>query len=231
MPPEPQRLTYEGTITRVVERAPQTRSLYLRLPDPARFTFTPGQFISCLLPIGAETVIRPYSLASSPEEPELEICLNLVPNGPGSHYLFGLAPGATLRFTGPWGTFTLDRAPDAECVFVADGPGIVPIRPMLGRALVTGGTHAVRLHYAAPTAAHLLYADEFEAAARRQSRFTFEPLIGGALASVIEQRYVHADTDRRRRFYICGVGGIVPQLRDLLRRAGYERRAVQYEKW
>jgi len=30
---------------------------------------------------------------------------------------------------------------------------------------------------------------------------------------------------------ICGVGDIVPQLRDLLRRAGYERRTVQYEKW
>jgi hypothetical protein len=27
------------------------------------------------------------------------------------------------------------------------------------------------------------------------------------------------------------VGDIVPRLRDLLRRAGYERRAVQYEKW
>ena len=51
------------------------------------------------------------------------------------------------------------------------------------------------------------------------------------LAEAIERRYVSEDQDRSRHFYICGVGDIVPQLRDLLRRAGYERRAVQYEKW
>ena len=39
------------------------------------------------------------------------------------------------------------------------------------------------------------------------------------------------DADRGRHFYICGVGMPVTQLRDLLRGAGYQRRAVQYEKW
>jgi ferredoxin-NADP reductase len=42
---------------------------------------------------------------------------------------------------------------------------------------------------------------------------------------------VDADGDRSRHFFICGIGPLVPALRDLLRRAGYERRAVQYEKW
>jgi ferredoxin-NADP reductase len=197
-----------------------------------RFSFVPGQFISCLLPVGGATLIRPYSLASSPEDAEvLEICLNLIPAGPGSTYLFGLDVGAALRFTGPWGTFTLERQPPAECVFVADGTGIVPIRPMLRRALMSGMSHPLRLHYAAPSAPYLLNAQEFEAAARSTTRFTFEPLLGGSLAEVVSQRYVAADQDRRRHFYICGVGDIVPNLRDLLRRAGYERRAVQYEKW
>src|SRR5262249_42832850 len=132
-----QRLTYEATIERIVERAPQTRSFFLRLPATQPLVFTPGQFISCLLPVGGETIIRPYSIASSPQETALDICLNLVPDGPGSHYLFGLDVGATLRFTGPWGTFTLERQPEAECVFIAEGTGIAPIRPMLLRALAS----------------------------------------------------------------------------------------------
>ena len=225
-------VTYEATIERIEEIAPETRSFRLRLPATQPFAFIPGQFISCLLPIGAETVIRPYSIASSPEEiGVLEICLNLVPNGPGSHYLFGLDVGAHVRFTGPWGTFTLAQPPAAECVFIAEGTGIAPIRPMLRRALASDAPYALRLDYAAASARHLLYAPELEAAARMHRRFMFAPLLGASLAEYVGQRYVDQDDDRTRHFYICGVGAIVPQLRDLLRRAGYQRRAVQYEKW
>jgi ferredoxin-NADP reductase len=136
-----------------------------------------------------------------------------------------------VRFTGPWGTFTLPRQPDAECVFIAEGTGIAPIRPMVYRALRSGSGYPLRLHYAARNPAYLLYAEEFERAARTQSRFTFVPLIGVSLLGAIAERYVTGDRDRSRHFYVCGVGDLVPQLRDLLRRNGYERRAVQYEKW
>lgn len=225
-----QRVTYEATIERIDEIAPVTRSLVLRLPPAPHFAFRPGQFISCLLPVGGE-LIRPYSIASDPEDSSrIEICLNLVPNGPGSRHLFSLAVGSTVRFTGPWGTFILDGAPAAECVFIAEGAGIAPIRPMLRRALA-GATHPVHLHYSATSAAHLLYAEELEVAARTHEGFTFAPLLDASLTEDIARRYVSSDSDRTRRFYICGVGDIVPQLRDLLRRSGYERRAVQYEKW
>jgi ferredoxin-NADP reductase len=228
----PGPVTYEATIERIIEIAPETRSFFLRLPPTRPFAFAPGQFISCLLPVGDKTIIRPYSIASSPEEAgRLEICLNLVPGGPGSHYLFSLDVGAAVCFTGPWGTFTLHQPPEAECVFIADGTGIAPIRPMVRRALAGASPHALHLHYAAPDAQHLLYAEEFTAAARAHPRFTFEPAFGTPLTDLIERRYVVADHDRSRRFYICGVGNIVPQLRDLLRHAGYERRAVQYERW
>jgi ferredoxin-NADP reductase len=228
---DPQRVTYDATIERIDAIAPETRSFVLRLPPAPRFAFKPGQFISCLLPVGNETIIRPYSIASDPEDvSRIEICLNLVPNGPGSHYLFGLTPGAVVRFTGPWGTFILEEPPRAECVFIAEGAGIAPIRPMLRRAQARA-THPTRLHYAAAGAAHLLYASEFEAAARVHIGFAFSPLLNGSLPDEITRRYVTADKVRTRHFFICAVGDIVPQLRDLLRRSGYERRAVQYEKW
>jgi len=228
----PQRVPFSATIERIVQRAPDTRSFFLRLPASQRLAFIPGQFISCLIPQNGGDAVRPYSIASNPEEPELlEICLNLVPSGFGSAYLFSLGVGASVRFTGPWGTFTLDRQPAAECVFIAESTGVAPIRPMLRRALAGGGAYPLRLHYAAPSAAHILYADEFEHAARTHPRFTFAPLVDGSLPDVITRQYLQRDEDRARHFYICGVGAIVPTLRDLLRRGGYERRAVQYEKW
>src|SRR5438132_14400294 len=114
-------IEYEARLVRFVEQEADTRALFLRQTTAPRIAFRPGQFISCLLPVGGETLIRPYSLASSPEEDDLEICLNLVPGGLASPYLLGLPVGAEVRFTGPWGTFVLDRAPETEAVFIADG--------------------------------------------------------------------------------------------------------------
>ena len=219
----------EARLARVVEHAPDTRSLFLRLPPGERLEFRPGQFVSCLLPVGERPpLIRPYSLASSPDDDELELCLNLVPDGPGSHHLFRLAPGTVVRFTGPWGTFVLDRAPDAEAVFIAHGTGIAPIRPMLRRALATA-RH--RLHLLHGIDGPALYGDELTALARDQSILTVEHVPSARLRDEVVRRWIDADDDRRRHFFVCGVGDIVRTLRDLLRRGGYERRAVQYEKW
>ncbi|HVM95472.1 MAG TPA: FAD-dependent oxidoreductase [Candidatus Acidoferrales bacterium] len=224
-------VTYEATIERIAEIAPQTRSFFLRLPSRSQFHFKAGQFLSFSLPVGGATLTRPYTVASGPEDELLEICLNLVPNGPGSNYLFGLQAGDVLRFTGPWGTFTFEHPPDAECVFISEGTGIAAIRPMLRRALTAHGSQGLHLHQAAPDRDHLLYSVELEAAAASHPRFNYEPLVARSLQTPIVERYIDGDSNRSRHFFICGVGDIVPQLRDRLRHAGYERRAVQYEKW
>jgi len=220
----------EARLEDIVEHGPGTRSLVLRPATP--LAFRPGQFVSCLLPVAGDTLIRPYSLASDPEAPgRLELLLDRVPDGPGSTYLFGLARGATVRFTGPWGTFVLDRAPGAPTVFVADGTGIAPIRPMLHRALATQTGHPLHLVYGAPHPERLVYRTELDHLAGTHATFTWTYVPSAALEAEIRRRYLDADTDRTRHFFLCGVGALVPTLRDLLRRGGYERRAVEYEKW
>ncbi len=236
------RAVYEADIVDIVEHAPDTRSLFLQLPGEQRLTFKPGQFLSLQLPVAGQDLTRPYSIASNPEENRvLEICLNLVPNGLGSHYLFERKIGEKLHFTGPWGTFIFDQPPQAECVFLADRTGVAAIRPMLRRALSMETPFPVHLLYGVPQEDQLLYRAEWETFARTSTHFNFTPLLSepslewrglqGTLLTEVEQRYVKADDDRRRQFYICGIGALVTQLRDLLRGAGYERRAVHYEKW
>jgi ferredoxin-NADP reductase len=217
---------YEARVERIAEHAPDTRSLFLH---GVRLQYRPGQFISCLLPVGGETLIRPYSIVSEPGDDDLEICLNRVPGGLGSAYLLALAVGSALRFTGPWGTFVLDRAPDAETVFIADGTGIAPILPMIRRAVATASGRPLRLLHAAGDV--FLYRAELDDLARRGPALTVERVRSATLEVEVARRWIDADGDRTRRFYVCGVGAIVPRLRDMLRGAGYERRAVQYEKW
>jgi NAD(P)H-flavin reductase len=237
-----ERVTYLATIERIVEHNTDTRSLFLRLPQDTLFRFTPGQFISVAIPLSNETRIRPYTIASSPEdEGPLEIVFNLVTGGAGSEYLFRRGIGDQLGFTGPFGLFTLERPPEVETIFAAIETAVAPIRPMLRRALAASGSAPMKLFYAAPDRKRLLYTQEFEAAAKVHSNFTFEPVleqqsVGSAghnsrLFDRMQSLFVHGDQRRERAFYLCGVGQPVLDLRDLLRQAGYARRAVQYERW
>ncbi len=237
-----QRPTYSARIERIVGHATDVRSLFLRLPEGTGFKFTPGQFVSVAIPLPNEIRVRPYTLTSSPEdEGPLEMVFNLVPGGAGSQYLFERKVGDQLTFTGPFGLFTLDRAPDTETIFAAEGTAIAPIRPMIRRALAQPSTTPLKLFYAARSHAELLYAEEFEAAANRFAHFSFEPILShpptawngrcGQLTEHLEGLFVTGDERRDRAFYLCGVGPAVIEQRDLLRKAGYARRAVQYERW
>lgn len=235
--------TYAATIERIVERTADTRSFFLRVDDCRRFSFVPGQFLSFLLPVHGETLTRAYTIASLPQETaRLEICLNRVVDSRGSAYLFSRRESDVLRFTGPWGRFTLDLPSNAEHVFIADRVGVVPFRSMLTQILTTGTQPPVtRLLYGVPHEADLLYVDEWRDWERKCTKFSFRPLMPGdepatysipnTLMPYIEQQFVNRGTNRDRRFYICGIGRPTLSLRDLLRGAGYPRHAVKYEKW
>jgi len=213
---------HHGRIERIVEHDAETRSILVHLPGG--LAFTPGQFVSCLLPIDGERMVRPYSIASAPEQPEhLELLLNRVPGGAGSSYLFGLRAGDPLDFTGPWGSFTLEQAPDAETVFVAERTAIAPIRPMLQRA-ARGARHPLRLLYGTELP---VYRDELSALAA----VDVDLLPPEMLEAEVQRRFIDGDADRSRHFFVCGVGDLVRRLRKALRDAGYARRAVQYERW
>jgi ferredoxin-NADP reductase len=232
------RPLYKARIERTFDHATDTRSLFIRILDAPGFRFTPGQFISISIPLPTEMRVRPYSLASSPEDGQpMEICFNRVPGGVGVDYLFHRQPGDELAFTGPFGAFTIDQPPPVETIFVAVATSIAPIRPMLRRAMKDASHPPLHLLYAADSGDHILFRDELDGWARGDSRFRFETIIAplskldASLLAEIERRWVKADGNRTRHFYICGIGKGILKLRDILRGAGYERRAVHYESW
>ncbi|HEY2386134.1 MAG TPA: FAD-dependent oxidoreductase [Candidatus Binatia bacterium] len=228
----------QATLERIHEWTPSTRSLFLRLVPGGRMPFQAGQFISLQLPVGdSPPLVRPYSLASDPDAELLEICVDRVPGGIGSAYLFSLARGAAVTFKGPFGSFMVDEPPAATMVCIGDGTGIAPIRAIVRRALACGA-RAVEVLQGAPTEAELLFRDELVALARRHPQLAWQPVLAGAgagdrseLERLVLERYVQADDDRSRHFWICAVGDVVRRLREALRAAGYERRAIRYEQW
>jgi ferredoxin-NADP reductase len=110
---------------------------------------------------------------------------------------------------------------------------------MIRRLLARSPAARVHLLYVAARADHLLYGDEFAALQSAHPRFEIATAViesGAAglypwLIEEVRRRWIDADADRTRHFYICGVGPRVLELRGLLRAAAYERRAVHYETW
>ena len=232
------RSTLNARVEKIFDHASDTRSLFLSLSSGKHLRFAPGQFISITIPLGDETRSRPYSIASNPEDRgPFEICFNRVKGGRGVEWLFERRVGDTLDFSGPFGSFTLAPEPDSEEGFIAEGTAIAPIRPMLKRALASSSAPKIHLIYAAPDRDHILYASQLDDLARTAPNFSYEPVIAPAesiydrLSELAHARWITGDQDRTRHFYICGVGKGVLRLRDLLRGAGYERRAVHYEQW
>lgn len=225
-------------VERIFDHTSDTRSLFLAPVDGGSVRYLPGQFVSIAITLPDETRTRPYTIASPPERGmPFEICFNRVPGGRGADWLFDRRLGDSVEFSGPYGTFTMESAPAAETIFLADATAVAPIRPMIRRALASPAPPMMTLLYAARSPDHILYRAEFESLAAGTSGYHFEPLIlpqselYEGLRTEAERRWVRGDADRSRHFYICGVGKGVLALRDLLRGAGYERRAVHYEQW
>jgi ferredoxin-NADP reductase len=236
--PAAKRSTLNARVEQIFHHASDTRSLFLSLTSGKHLRFVPGQFISVTIPLADETRSRPYSIASDPEDRgPFEICFNRVEGGRGVQWLFERRVGDTIDFSGPFGTFTIDRAPEAELGLIAEGTAIAPIRPMLKRALASSSAAKIHLIYAAPDRDHILYAADLDALARTAPNFSYETVIAPAdriydrLFEMAQARWVDADADRTRHLYVCGVGKGVIRLRDMLRGAGYERRSVHYEQW
>src|SRR6266699_552319 len=131
-----QRPIYRARVERVLEHCNDTRSIFLRPVSERLPPYSPGMFISVTIPLASEVRVRPYTIATSPENGEpFELIFNLVPNGPGAAWMFERKVGDLLDFTGPFGAFTLEGEADREIVFIAEETAIAPIRPMLRQVL------------------------------------------------------------------------------------------------
>lgn len=95
---------------RITKRADFAPDLWMIRVDPgADFPFIPGQYATLGVEKDARRLERPYSIASSPYEKELEFFFELVPEGQTTPPLYDLQPGdEVLLRKSAKGRFTLD---------------------------------------------------------------------------------------------------------------------------
>jgi ferredoxin-NADP reductase len=211
------------------------------VPGVEDFTFTPGQFISVAEHVNGKEIVRAYSIASPRGGNRFQLCLNHVPDGLVSTYLFQLNPGDEIEISEPLGYFTF-RHPGRRAVFVATGTGIAPFRSMLLDHLPKTHSH-ITLLFGVRYEEGLLYRNEFECLAQQFKTFRFMPTITRpteswkGLAGRVQQHLDEALAIRTPEelntvdVYICGLKEMVDDVRKELKQRGFDRKQIIYEKY
>ena len=150
-------------MARVVDETARTRSLVL--DPPAWEGHRAGQHVDVRLTAeDGYQAQRSYSIASAPEDVELQLTVERLDDGEVSPYLTEvLEAGDELELRGPiGGYFVWEEALGGPLLLVAGGSGVVPFRAMLRHHRAAGSTAPARLLYSARTLDSVIYRDELD---------------------------------------------------------------------
>jgi ferredoxin-NADP reductase len=238
-----ERKLLSARLTRSVFLSDQTKHLEFAVEGANGFAFTPGQFISVQQPKpDGKTHTRAYSLASHPRaSASFDLCLNRVENGFLSNWLCDLEEGATVRFHGPHGMFTL-RQPHQDSVFIATGTGIAPFRGMVHWLFDAAERHQEREFWLVYGTRHedgLYYSDEFRTFEQAHPNFHYLPTLSrgredwpGLRGYVQDHVRPIVGTRRDMQAFICGLHQMVDANRKLLKEElGWDRKQIVFERY
>lgn len=223
-------MSYQAQVSRVRDLTHDVRELELTLHEPKNIVFKAGQFISFEVPKKGfpHPVTRPYSIASPPSMTDrITLVFNLVPDGPGSTYLYGLRESDSVTFKGPAGSFYLRDDPTRHLLFVATGTGIAPLRSMFLMQLERNSGQPMTLWWGLRYERDLYYQDELRAWAERDSKFSFITTLSrpgsgwtgakGRVTGLIHERIASV---QNLAVYLCGNGGMIKDVTALIQAKG-----------
>lgn len=187
-------------------------------------------------------------------EPQIQWCIKLFPGGAASEYLRARSVGEEVEIRGPYGVFTL-HPPGADgeiSTFVATGTGLAPFRSMLEecRARAEGEGRPpcrFRLLFGVRGPGDVFGVEELE---RLRAGLDFDyriclsqppegwteagaapwaaRAVRGRVTAALEEAWAEGSGGR---WYLCGNGGMIGEIREWLKGRGADRRRVHVEKY
>jgi propane monooxygenase reductase subunit len=214
--------------------------LVLDLGDDGDHTFTPGQYIDLHVP--GTDLRRSFSMAGLPGSGQLEFLIRAYDGGAFASILkAGLAPGAEIGFTGPYGSFQLADT-DRDVLMVAGGSGMAPLLSLLRELAGQASARKVRFFYGARTPADLFHRELIDELGSRLADFQYTEVISepGDNGWTGASGYVHEAAAAALasgevtgpEVYTCGPPPMVDALVDVLTNGhGVEEGDIRYDKF
>lgn len=241
----------EGEITSRRDIAPRYWIVQVRCDSPP--TFLPGQFATLGVRHLGRIVERPYSIVSSPREPQLEFFLQLVREGELTRRLHALHPGdpVFVRRVAK-GVFRLDETSGRRKHFmVATVTGVAPFVSMVRtlRADERAGTqaaadHEVFLLHGASYSGELGYDRELSLLEREVGWFQYVPVISrpredpgwsgerGRLPGLLAQYLARFGCEpAETTVYLCGNPRMIKAAKHAASALGFRPEAIKEERF
>jgi ferredoxin-NADP reductase len=185
---------------------------------------------------------RSYSIASAPENEDLELTIELIDDGEVSPYLTeDVIEGDQFELRGPiGGYFAWDASLERPLLLVGGGSGLVPLMAMLRHHQATGSQVDARLLLSARTIEDVLYRDELERLAQDgpavHTTLTRGPAPDdwqGWTRRIDREMLVAVGPDpvERPRIYVCGPTPFVEEAARLVVALGHETADVHTERF
>lgn len=151
--------SHTTVVQRVAPLAPNVIGVWLSRPPG--FDFRAGQFLQLSRP--SDGLMRPYSIASLPDEELLELHVALLPNGLMSGWLRE-AVGQSVSLRGPFGEcFYQEGELDRPLVLAGTGTGLAPLLGVLRAAARHGHRAEISLFHGSPQLSGIYLRPELEA--------------------------------------------------------------------
>lgn len=204
------------------------------LPQLEKTEFLGGQFASIVIP-GAgpqgRDLRRAYSIASSPDlwsaQRKLELCVKVVPNGPGTTYLKNLKVGQEAKLYLPYGDFVYESSPEREVYFIATGTGIAPFRSMvLSNMFLKSRPKKAKVLFGVKTASELFYESEL-VKTWNNSTYQVDPVFclsretiekphyfSGRVTAALQSETLSVDW-MNSDFYLCGGSAMIDEVKKI----------------
>jgi ferredoxin/flavodoxin---NADP+ reductase len=240
---------YRAHISKRVDFAPDL--WMFRIRSGGEFHFVPGQYATLGVEKDAKRVERPYSIASSPAEDEVEFFFELVPQGALTPVLHKMQPGDELlmRKT-PKGRFSLDtQSGKTNHLLISTVTGVAPFVSYV-RTLYKdwkdgkyAGTHKLYLLNGASRPWEFGYRDELKQFSEEVPWFKYVPTVSrpwdhaewagetGRADDILRKYADQWGLDASNTVaYLCGHPEMIEHSKAILKRRGFTDKAAIKEE-
>jgi ferredoxin-NADP reductase len=219
-----------ATVVSIADETSNAKTFKLRLATPTPHVAGQHYVIRLTAPDGY-TASRSYSVASAPDDPELDFTVERLEGGEVSTFLHDVVePGDELEVRGPIGGWFIWEG-TTPALLVGGGSGVVPLMAMLRHARRTGRSDLVRLVVSVRSEADLYYADELPGEETTVLYTRSTPAGVSRPPGRLAAQDLTAVRSTPATAYVCGSAGFADHATDLLLASGMAARDIRVERF
>jgi predicted ferric reductase len=219
---------YDYTVADV--RRPNQTALAVTLtPVHKRLTFAPGQFVAIALGGSGGWQRHPFSVSSSPRDPDLELTIKATGDYTRDLY-HQLRPGIPAKVAGPFGGFDYRQGGDDQ-IWIAGGIGVTPFLSWI-RSIDGTFDRRVDFFYSVARPEDAVDLDDIRAVADRHPSLRVHLVCTDTDGKLTPEGVMRqGTTDLRPWVYMCGPAPMMKSFSAGLRKLGVPASHIRWEQF